>query len=261
LQNDAEGHRGRIRERYLKEGLDSFQDYEVLELQLSTHLPRIDTKPIAKELLRRFGSLYRVYEASPEDLMKVKGIGVNTAFALSMQPHLYRRYQMDRWRTKRQLKTRREVGAFCASLFIGEKYEISKLVLLNTQAALLHVETISRGTIDQVSIYSRNVTEIALRHQAKYAVITHNHPGGSSQPSDGDIEVTNIIGLALKVIGVGLLDHFIVMGDDFVSVAEYTRQVMFDNEAMPDTPPPVRRKRKSTPPTVDDDECAAEKQK
>lgn len=221
---DAQGHRERLRERYLSGGLDSFQDHEVLEFLLTCYLPRIDTKPIAKRLLRQFGTIYRVLEAKPEDLMKVQGVGEKTAFALSMLPGIFRRYSLDRAGEQKTLLRRREMGEYCASLFIGERYEISRLVLLNNSGGLLHEEMISRGTIDQVALYARNIVELALRHGAKYAVIAHNHPGGSPEPSAGDIEVTSAVKKALEAIEVSLLDHIIVTAGGFVSVRDYAQE-------------------------------------
>ena len=222
MTHDGDGHRKRLRERYLHDGgLDSFQDHEVLEFALTLFLPRIDTKPIAKALLRQFGSVYRVLEASPEELHKVKGIGEVTAFALSALPHIMRRYERDRVQERPDLMRRGDMGEFCRSLFVGERYEVSRLILLNNQGRFLHEETISRGTVDQVSIYARNVIELALRHGAKYAAIAHNHPGGTREPSPGDIEVTTIIKRAFDAIDVVLIDHIIVTGDGFVSVRDY----------------------------------------
>ncbi len=243
---DSKGHRQRVRERYHSGGLDSFQDYEVLELHLSLLLPRIDTKPIARRLLKRFGAIYRVYEASPQELAQVEGIGPKTAFALSVGPALCRRYMLDKWKEKRSLEVRYDLCRYCCDLFIGERYEVSRVILLNAQVRLLHEEVISRGTIDQVTIYARNVTELALRHQAKYVAVAHNHPGGSLRASQGDIDVTRLIMQALEPLDIQLLDHVIVAGNEYESIIELTKE--FPNTPFPPSKPAPKRTRKERPP-------------
>lgn len=218
MDDDRRGHRERVRARFLSEGLDSFQPHEVLELLLFYALPQKDTKPLAKQLIRRFGSLHGVLEATPAELMEVPGIKQSSAVLISMQTQLMRRYMRDRWGERPTLKGPLAAGQFCTSYFVGKRYEELVLICLNSGWEVVHVQTLARGTINEVSVYPRLAVEAALRHHALLVILAHNHPGGSPKASPADIAMTDAVREALAAIDVRLLDHFIVVGEEFSSI-------------------------------------------
>jgi len=215
-----EGHRKRLKERFLKEGLDSFEQHQVLELLLFFSIPRRDTNEIAHALLNKFGSLSGVFEADPEDLKKVVGIGENSAFLLSLIPDLSRRYFNDKWRDKPELNSSSKAGQYAITLFMGRIYEVFYVICLDSQNRVNYAEMVHEGTINESPVYPRLIVETALRHKANSVILAHNHPGGSLSPSAADIEATRKIVAALEAISIKVVDHIIVCGGKYVSFAE-----------------------------------------
>ncbi|HOQ36728.1 MAG TPA: DNA repair protein RadC [Acetivibrio sp.] len=215
-----EGHRKRLKERFLKEGLDSFEQHQVLELLLFFSIPRRDTNEIAHALLNKFGSLSGVFEADPEDLKKVAGIGENSAFLLSLIPDLSRRYFNDKWRDKPELNSSSKAGQYAITLFMGRIYEVFYVICLDSQNRVNYAEMVHEGTINESPVYPRLIVETALRHKANSVILAHNHPGGSLSPSAADIEATRKIVAALEAISIKVVDHIIVCGGKYVSFAE-----------------------------------------
>lgn len=214
------GHRERVKNRFLNEGLDSFEDHQVLELLLFYSIPMRDTNEIAHTLIKQYGSLSAVLEADVADLMTVPGIGKNSAVFLSLMPSIARRYFKDRWGDKPQLNSTTKAGEYLVSLFAGRSYELFYIICLDAQNRVNHAALVHEGTIDQATVYPRLVVEAALRHQSHSVLISHNHPGGTLRPSAADIEVTKLIKSALEPISIRVLDHIIVAGDRYFSFAD-----------------------------------------
>lgn len=214
------GHRERIKNRFLSEGLDNFEDHQVLELILFYAIPMKDTNELAHTLIKQYGSLSAVLEADVEDLMTVPGIGRNAAVLLSLIPSLARRYFKDRWGDRPKLNSTSKAGEYLISLFAGRSYELFYILCLDAQNRLNHAALVHEGTIDQTAVYPRLVVEAALRHQSSSIIISHNHPGGTLRPSAADIEVTKIIKSALEPISIEVLDHIVVAGDKYFSFAD-----------------------------------------
>ncbi len=200
--------------------MDNFEPHQVLELILFYSIPRKDTNEIAHELLNKYGSISRVFEADIGDLMKTPGIGENSAFILSMIPSLARRYFKDKWGTKPVIDSSTTAGQYAVSLFAGRMYEAFYLICLDSQNRVNFPELIQEGTINESPVYPRLIVEAALRHQSNSVILAHNHPGGSMKPSQADIEVTDRIRIALEAISIHVIDHIIVAGDKYVSFAE-----------------------------------------
>lgn len=200
--------------------MDNFEPHQVLELILFYSIPRKDTNEIAHELLKKYGSISRVFEADIRDLMKTPGVGENTAFILSMVPSLSRRYFKDKWGTKPVIDSSTTAGQYAVSLFAGRMYEAFYLICLDSQNRVNFPELIQEGTINESPVYPRLIVEAALRHQSNSVILAHNHPGGSMKPSQADIEVTERIRTALEAISIHVIDHIIVAGDKYVSFAE-----------------------------------------
>lgn len=215
-----EGHRDRLKGRFITEGLDQFNEHQVLELLLFYSIPRKDTNELAHELINKFGSLSGVLEADVSELMKVNGVGKNTAVLLSLVPSLSQKYINNRWREKPQLNSTQKAGAYIKSLFIGEKYEAFYAICLDSQNRVNYADKVHEGTIDSAPVYPRLIIESALRHQASSLILAHNHPGGSLHPSNADIDATKKIIAACETISVRVVDHIIVSGLDYFSFAD-----------------------------------------
>lgn len=216
--SEHEGHRKRLRERAAQTGLEGFQPHEVLELLLSETIPRKDVNPLAHALIDRFGSFSGVLNAAREELLQVPGVGERTADHLSMQVAFFRYYRHDRWRGRPRLNTRRDAGEYCTTLYDRQLTERMYLICLDVHKAVLASEILAIGTVDETPVYPRAVVECALRHHAHSAILVHNHPGGSLDPSQGDIRITALLEQALGVVGIELLDHIIVAGESYASM-------------------------------------------
>lgn len=215
-----EGHRERLKNRFLTEGLDGFEQHQILELLLFYVIPRKDTNPIAHQLIEKYGSLAAVLEADPKDLASISGIGNNTAVLLSLIPSLARIYFKDKWRDKPLLNSSSKAGEYMVSLFAGRNYEVFYVICLDAQNRVNYAALVHEGTINEAPVYPRLIVETALRHQANSVILAHNHPGGTLQPSSADIEVTKRITAALDAISISVVDHIIVAGDRHLSLAE-----------------------------------------
>ena len=176
------GHRKRLKERFLRDGLDSFEQHQVLELLLFYSIPRRDTNELAHKLLKRYGSLSGVFEADTEDLKKVSGIGENSAVLLSLIPDISRRYIKDRWEDRPLLNSSTKAGKYATSLFIGRIYEVFYVICLDSQNRVNRAQLVHEGTINESPIYPRIIVETVLRHKANSVILAHNHPGGSLTP-------------------------------------------------------------------------------
>lgn len=220
-ENLHEGHRQRVRARFLAEGLDAFEDHQVLELLLFFSIPLRDTNKLAHQLIGDFGSLANVLEADPRELCRRHGVKENTAVLLALVPQLARRYFKGKWGGKPELNSSSKAGEYVVSLFVGRCYEAFYVVCLDAQNRVNYAALLQEGTINEAAVYPRLVVEAALRHQANCVILTHNHPGGTLRPSDADIQVTKKIAAALNTIAVHVADHIIVAGEGYYSFAEH----------------------------------------
>jgi len=215
-----EGHRNRLKKRFLEEGLDGFEDHQILELLLFYAIPRRDTNETAHFLINKYGSLSGVLEADPKDLAKTPGLGENSTLLLSLIPSLARIYLKDRWGTRPTLNSTTKAGEYVLNLYAGRTYEVFYIICLDAQHKVIYPALVHEGTIDQAPVYPRNIVETALRHKAHSVILAHNHPGGSPAPSPQDIEVTKKIRTALESISITVLDHIIAAGELYVSCME-----------------------------------------
>lgn len=215
------GHRERIRERFVKEGLDGFSDYEVLELVLFYANARGDTNVTAHELMDQFGSLKTVMEARPEMLMQVNGVGEAAATLLSFVSQLNRRYQSEIGRGMKQIASRQTAEMYCKSLVMGCRTERFHVICLSASCRILGQRRISEGSLSEVNAYPRLVAETALNYNAHSVILCHNHPGGTEMPSQDDIKTTEHLQKILGGLGITLLDHVIVSGDRSYSMVQH----------------------------------------
>lgn len=216
-----DGHRGRLRERFLAEGLDNFTDVQVLELLLFYCIPRQDTNALAHELLRQFGSLSQVLETSVEGLKTVKGIGENAAMFLRLIPAVARYYAVDRGtRNDGPLLTTEDVGKYLLGYFQGQSNETVYLLCLDAKCKPLCCPKIGEGSVNSAGVPVRRVVEAALSANATSVVLAHNHPSGIALPSKEDILTTRRVAAALDAVEVTLADHLVVADGDFVSMLQ-----------------------------------------
>ena len=206
------GHRKRLRERFLKNGLTGFADHEVVELLLTLAITRLDVKQPAKALLQRFGSLRGVLDAPLQELQSVKGIGEIAATALHVIRESATLYLQEVSEGEEALHDSERLSDFWRMRIGALKHEVFAVAYLDSANRLLRngIETLHEGTIDRAAVYPRRVVEAALKRQAAAIVLAHNHPNGNVQPSEHDKLLTRAIVLAAETIRLRVVDHLIV---------------------------------------------------
>ena len=215
-----DGHRQRLKQRFLEEGLDNFTDIQVLELLLFYCIPRQDTNPIAHRLLDHFGGLSQVLEASPEQLQKVPGIGESAATFLSLITEVGRYYLVDRSTRERILNTIDDCGKYLVPFFFGRSKETVFLLCLDAKCKVLCCKEIGEGSVNSAGISVRKVMETALGANASVVVLAHNHPSGVAVPSNEDVLTTRRVAAALRTVEIRLADHIVVADGDYVSIRQ-----------------------------------------
>ena len=216
-----DGHREKMRARFLTSGLDGFADHEALELLLYSAIPRQDTNPIAHALMERYGSLSGVMAAPIEDLQKVKGIGENAAILLKMVPRLCHKARLaDAHRQELVLNTAARAGAYLMEHFAGETHEVIYELCLDRKGKLLVCKRLGEGGISSAPLDVRKLVENAILNNASSVILAHNHPSGVAAPSPEDFAATEQAQAALETVQIALSDHIIVADRDFVSFSE-----------------------------------------
>lgn len=215
-----DGHRQRLKDRFLEQGLDGFTDVQVLELLLFYALPRRDTNPIAHELLKKFGSVRQVLEAPVQRLTEVEYITENAAVLLKLAPAMLRYYQVDKAKEEMPLVTIQDCGEYLKHFFLGRKNETVFLLCLDAKCKVLACREVGEGSVNSANVPIRRVVEIALAEGASTVVLAHNHPSGIAVPSGEDRETTRRLYAALATVDVILADHIVVADDDYVSLAQ-----------------------------------------
>lgn len=216
-----QGHRDRLRARFLAGGLQGFDPHTVLELLLFYARPRCDTNELAHRLMARFGSFDAVLDAPIEELVQVEGIGQRSALLIKMIPELGAYYLNSRNGPATVLDSTEKAGAFFMPRFIGKRSEEVWIAALDDKRKLLRCAQVSDdGIVNAVRITVKRVVTEAVNSNATGVLMAHNHPGGVALPSASDKQMTWQVYQALRLINIQLLDHIIVAGDDFVSMAD-----------------------------------------
>lgn len=215
-----DGHRQRLKDRFLREGLDGFDDLYVLELLLYYCVARKDTNPIAHALLAHFGSLTAVLEATPEELQMVPGVGKETSTFLTLIPQVGRYYQVKRADPGAILRTITQCGEYLVPYFYGREHETVFLLCLDAKCKVLGCKLVGEGSVNSANIPIRRVVEIALQTNATTVILAHNHPSGLALPSDDDIQTTLRVAKAMEAVEITLADHIVVADSDFVSMVQ-----------------------------------------
>ena len=204
------GHRERLRARVLEAGAGALADYEVLEFLLYSAQARQDTKPLAKALIRRFGSLAAILSAEPEALRGVKGMGDAKIAALLVVREAAARLARQELQERPLLSSWERVVAYCRITMAHEAVEQFRVLFLDRKNQLIADERQQKGTVDHTPAYPREVVKRALELGASAVVLVHNHPSGDPTPSAPDIEMTRAIASAAEALGIALHDHLIV---------------------------------------------------
>jgi DNA repair protein RadC len=218
--SSADGHRGRLRDKFLAAGLSGFHDYEILELLLTLATPRKDCKPAAKAALQRFGNLAAVFEASPRELCEVDGIGPKNLFGIKLIPAVCERYLEKRLAAGNALHHSKALFDYLYQSMQGKKREQFKVLFLDAKNRVLAIQTLFEGTLTSSSVYPREVVRAALDHHAVALIFAHNHPSGDPQPSPEDTALTQKLINACQVVDVTVHDHIIIGRGTYFSYAD-----------------------------------------
>ncbi|WP_444441881.1 JAB domain-containing protein [Pseudoruminococcus massiliensis] len=231
-KNVHEGHRERIRNKYVNKGIEVFEQHEILEMLLFYAIPRKNTNDIAHRLLEACGSLSAVFDA-PIDILMQQGLSYNAAVLLHMIPDLSRAYQSDKFDNEEKIITDENIGKKMVHLFAGKNEECVYAFFLDAKGKEKYSGIISKGDASSAPLFSKDIVSIAARCKAVTVIIAHNHPSGVAFPSRADLEATADIADALDTIGIHLADHIIVADRDYISLSStppFSRMFDYDSE-------------------------------
>lgn len=217
----GDGHRRRLRERFLKNGLDGFHDYEVLELLLSLNTPRKDCKTSAKLLMEKFTTFQGVLEASPDSLCRVDGVGQINSMGIRLIKDVCDRYLETRIISKDVVQNQEDLLDYLKQALGHKTKEVFLGIFLDAKNRVLASKVLSEGTLTTSSVYPREVISSALDFNAAAVIFAHNHPSGDVEPSLNDIKITNKLLTALKYVDIILHEHMIVGSEGFYSFAAH----------------------------------------
>ncbi|MBQ7597966.1 MAG: RadC family protein [Clostridia bacterium] len=222
-ENPHKGHRQKVRESYLANGLNGMADHNVLEFLLFFGIPQKDTNVLAHELLGRFGSFADVLRADVSELKAVKGMTENAACLLSMILPVYQRFCTSLAAERPVFETTADLVAFVRPYYLDATKERVFLLCLDDQNRLLSLRCLNEGSLSDVALDMRVFASTVLETKAKSVVLVHNHPNGIAQPSGNDIETTREVYAFLDQLKVRLLDHLILTETDYCALAQTRR--------------------------------------
>jgi DNA repair protein RadC len=208
--NHASGHRERLRARFRKAGIDGLQDYELLELVLFRAIPRRDVKPLAKDLITKFGGFAQALAAPIERLMEVKGVSENVAQELKIVQAAAIKLSQERILNRPVISSWNNLLSYCRAAMADEKTELFRIMFLDKKNILIADEVQQRGTVDHTPVYPREVVKRALELGASAIILVHNHPSGDPTPSRADVEITKQIVTAAKALNIRVHDHLVI---------------------------------------------------
>lgn len=218
---DYLGHRKRLRERYAKNGYEALQDYEIIELLLTFVKQRVDTKPLAKQLIKKYGTIEEILKADIKDLKETEGIGDITAVFLNFIGDIAACSFKDKAeKQKISFRNKNQLISYLRNDIGFSKNEEFKVLFLNSVNEIIETEILFTGTIDKSAVYPRKILERALYHNARSIVFVHNHPSGNVSPSQKDIELTEEMKRFFKIVDINVLDHIIITKNSHFSFLE-----------------------------------------
>ncbi len=205
-----EGHRARLKQRFLTGGAKAMADYELLELLLFMAIPRRDVKPLAKSLIARFGTLHGVFAAPVEQLTETEGVSETAAIALKSVEAAAHRMMQASLEKQPVLNSWSRLLDYCHAVMAQEKIEQFRVLYVNRKNLLIADEVHQRGTVDQSAVFPREIIKRALELGATALILVHNHPSGDPSPSDADITLTHEIIRAAEPLDITIHDHLII---------------------------------------------------
>ncbi|HHB82551.1 MAG TPA: JAB domain-containing protein [Devosia sp.] len=212
------GHRARLRERFINSGPEAMADYELLELVLFRILPRRDTKPVAKDLIDRFGSFSEVLGAPSHLLSEIDGLGPMAVTDLKVLLAVAQRFTRDELRDRPVLASWNKLIEYCHSQMAFEEKEQFRILFLDKMNMLIADEVQQVGTVDHTPVYTREVIRRSLELSATAIILVHNHPSGDPSPSSADVRMTKAIIDVAKPLGITIHDHVIIGKSGHVSL-------------------------------------------
>lgn len=218
----SDGHRERLRERFEKSGFGGFHDYEVLEFLLTFIFRQGDIKPLAKELIKTFGSFSKVLDATVEELESVKGMGKTSALSLTAFRQAMAFYFQNNITSDKEQITKMSALVEMLRASIGHKHnEVLFAIFLNAKNEVLATKELGEGTVSQATAFPRKIVEEALKQKATSIILAHNHPGGVAEPSENDQNITIEIQKALALVEISLQDHIILADNEYYSFKRF----------------------------------------
>jgi DNA repair protein RadC len=216
----GEGHRKRLRDKFLESGLSGFHDYEVIELLLTIGTPRKDCKEAAKASLKKFKTLQGVFEASTGELCEIEGIGPRNSFGIKLIKAVSDRYLNKKLIHKDPINSSKELFDYLTQKIRDKSREIFMAVFLDAKNRVLSTETLFKGTLTSSAVYPREVVRAALENHAAALIFAHNHPSGDPNPSEEDLSITRKLVFACRMMGITVHEHLIIGNDGYFSFAD-----------------------------------------
>ena len=216
----ADGHRGRIRDRFEEENIDTIPEIYVVERIIHNVVPRRDAGKVSRALLETFGSFAKIIDAPKSELLKIDGIGEASATFLKTVPSFYRKYKLSKWNDNKIFTDADTIMAYMEDKLTGYKNEVLAVMCLDAKFRLLACKTVYEGNIHSVNVNMRNLLDFAINSGAARAVVAHNHPNSDLFPSKEDLYTTQIIYNALHYADIHLDDHIITNDNGAISLVK-----------------------------------------
>jgi DNA repair protein RadC len=219
-KHKGDGHRQRLRDKFMESGLSGFHDYEVIELLLTLATPRKDCKEAAKAVLEKFETLQGAFEASVSDLCTVTGIGPKNAMGIKLIQSVADRYLEKKVLMKDPLSNSKALFDYLYLSMGSKDREHFKVLFLDAKNRVIAAETLFTGTLTASSVYPREVVRAALDRSAAALIFAHNHPSGDSEPSPADYAITRQLLFACQTVGITVHEHIVIGNNQYFSFAD-----------------------------------------
>ena len=222
-----EGHRSRLKKKFLLNDMDYFEDHEALELILFDAIPRKNTNDVAHNLLKKFGSVDQILDAPIKILQEVEGVGESAAILIKSISSIIRIYLERKYSGSENYLSLKDLSDKLMLKFTSRLEEVVAIALVDAKGKLIYDGIVNKGSVSAVEIYARKIIELIVLYNASGVMLAHNHPSGFALPSSDDIETTKKLSDILKSMKVELLDHIIVADGDYISLRESGMHELF----------------------------------